>query len=153
MRRLPIPYPERAAAESFVAQHLGHLASDEVHGSSAFVGGQRAADEALAAFDVAGYAGRRSEVWPASRRGASRLSPYIRHGLLHLGEVFEHVAGGPRRDVEQFRDELLWQEYARHWYARLRDGAAVRVTPRVLRSSAATPSSDSSFLICIDSVG
>lgn len=104
---------------SFVAQHLGHLASDEVHGSSAFVGGQRAADEALAAFDVAGYAGRRSEVWPASRSGASRLSPYIRHGLLHLGEVFEHVAGGPPRDVEQFRDELLWQEYSRHWYARL----------------------------------
>jgi deoxyribodipyrimidine photo-lyase len=33
--------------------------------------------------------------------------------------VWDHVAGGPRRDVEKFRDELLWQEYARHWYARL----------------------------------
>jgi deoxyribodipyrimidine photo-lyase len=119
MRRLPIPTPELNAAEAFVAQHLGHLVSDEVRASSAFVGGQRAADAALAAFDVAGYAGRRNEVWPTSRRGASRLSPYIRHGLLHLSQVWEHVAGGPRRDVEKFRDELLWQEYARHWYARL----------------------------------
>jgi deoxyribodipyrimidine photo-lyase len=33
------------------------------------------------------------------------------------------VAGGPARDVARFRDELLWQEYARHLYARL--GSAV----------------------------
>jgi deoxyribodipyrimidine photo-lyase len=33
--------------------------------------------------------------------------------------VWSHVADGPRNDVEKFRDELLWQEFARHWYARL----------------------------------
>jgi deoxyribodipyrimidine photo-lyase len=33
--------------------------------------------------------------------------------------VWDHVAGGPQSDVTKFRDELLWQEYARHLYARL----------------------------------
>jgi deoxyribodipyrimidine photo-lyase len=119
MTELAVPDPGRAAAEGFVGRYLGHLASDVVRGSSSFTGGQSAADSALAAYDVTGYAARRNEVSPTSRRGASRLSPYIRHGLLSLPEVWDRVAGGPKRDVEKFRAELLWQEYARHWYARL----------------------------------
>jgi deoxyribodipyrimidine photo-lyase len=119
MTSLPPPRPGREAAEEFVARHLAHLVCDEVRGSGSFVGGQRAADAALAAYDVTGYAARRNEVSPPSRRGASRLSPYIRNGLLSLPDVWDHVADGPRRDVEKFRDELLWQEFARHWYARL----------------------------------
>jgi deoxyribodipyrimidine photo-lyase len=79
---------------------------------------------------VRGYAARRNEVWPVDRRGASGLSPYIRHGLLTLPRVWDHVAGGPARDVTTFRDELLWQEYARHLYARLGDA-----TQRSLRYS------------------
>ena len=73
---------------------------------------------------MTGYARRRNEVWPESRRGASRLSPYIRHGLLTLPRVWSHVAGGPEEDVAKFRDELRWQEYARHLYARM--GTATR---------------------------
>lgn len=127
-RILPPPEPGVDAASAFVQQHLGHLVCDDVRASGAFRGGQSAADAALAAFDVTGYAARRNEVAPAHRRGASRLSPYIRHGLLHLGRVWDQVADGPARDVQKFRDELLWQEYARHWYARLgaRTGRAVR---------------------------
>lgn len=81
-----------------------------------------AADAALAAFDVTGYATRRNQVLPQSERGASALSPYIRHGLLTLRRVWAHVGGGPSKDVAKFRDELMWQEYARHWY--LHHGAA-----------------------------
>lgn len=33
--------------------------------------------------------------------------------------MWDHVAGGPTRDVRKLRDELLWQEYSRHLYARL----------------------------------
>ncbi len=110
--------------EAWVQNHLGDLASDEVAGSAAFGGGQRAADAALADFDVAGYAAGRNEVLPAVARGASRLSPYIRHGLLQLRRVWDHVEGGPAPDVRKYRFELLWQEYARHWYARL--GSATR---------------------------
>jgi deoxyribodipyrimidine photo-lyase len=120
-----VPDPGRPAAEAFVEAHLGDLVTGPVLGSERFRGGQTAADAALAAFDVTGYAARRNEVLPESRRGASGLSPYIRHGLLPLRRVWEHVDGGPARDVEKFRDELLWQEFARHWYARL--GEATRV--------------------------
>lgn len=119
MTALPPPRVGRDAAEEYVARHLAHLVCDEVQGSGSFTGGQAAADAALAAFDVTGYATRRNEVYPPSRRGASRLSPYIRHGLLSLPDVWDHVADGPRRDVEKFRDELMWQEFARHWYAHL----------------------------------
>ena len=116
---LPVPVVGRASVAAWIAAHLAHLVDDEIVGSTRFTGGQRAADAALAAFDVAGYARRRNEVRPADRRGASALSPWIRHGLLSLSEVWAHVDGGPARDVEKYRDELLWQEDARHVYARL----------------------------------
>jgi deoxyribodipyrimidine photo-lyase len=116
---LPTPTTGREAAERFVAGHLGHLISDEPSGSLRFRGGQSAADDALDRFDVTGYERHRNEVFPTPQRGASGLSPYIRHGLLTLDRVWRHVDGGPRRDVAKFRSELLWQEYARHWYARL----------------------------------
>jgi deoxyribodipyrimidine photo-lyase len=108
----------------WVAEHLSGLFSGPPAASPAFVGGQAAADAALSRFDVGGYARQRNEVWPPERRGASRLSPYIRHGLLPLTRVWEAVEGGPPPDVAKFRDELLWQEYARHVYARV--GAANR---------------------------
>ena len=133
MTALPIPAAERTGVERWVAEHLGHLTDGPVAGSPVFRGGQRAADATLARFDVSGYAGRRNEVAPIDRRGASRLSPYIRHGLLRLDEVWEAVGGGPARDVQKFRDELLWQEYARHWYARLG-----RATGSPLRRAPAT---------------
>lgn len=122
MSRLPDPQiappePERGAVLRWVQQHLGHVVHDEVTGSR-IAGGQTAANQAMAAFDVSGYARRRNEVWPVSRRGASGLSPYIRHGLLALPDVWHAVADGPPADVSKFRDELLWQEYARHLYAR-----------------------------------
>jgi deoxyribodipyrimidine photo-lyase len=128
---LPPPPADPAGIDAWVDRHLGHLSSDDAPRSSAFRGGQTAADAALAAFDVSGYAARRNEVLPETARGASRLSPYIRHGLLPLPAVWDAVAGGPPRDVAKFRDELLWQEYARHLYARLgtRTAAGLRAEP------------------------
>ncbi|WP_375387240.1 FAD-binding domain-containing protein [uncultured Amnibacterium sp.] len=120
MPRLPAPDLDDAVA--WVAAHLGDLALEGPEGVAAsrrFTGGQAAADEAAAAFDVRGYASRRSEVLPVEDRGASGLSPFIRHGLLPLPRVWDAVQGGPARDVAKFRDELLWQEYARHVYARV----------------------------------
>ena len=117
-----LPTPTGSGAIAWVRQHLGHLTAegrDAITASRSFRGGQTAADAALAAFDVAGYASSRNEVWPWDRRGASRLSPYIRHGLLTLRQVWDHVGDGPARDRTKFRDELLWQEYARHLYCRL----------------------------------
>lgn len=117
--RLPLPETGAEHARSWVTRHLGDVAGDACPPSPRFRGGQGAAHRALAAFDVRGYAAARSAVWPTEHRGASALSPFIRHGLLPLRHVWEHVEGGPPRDVARFRDELLWQEYARHVYARL----------------------------------
>ncbi|WP_375483203.1 FAD-binding domain-containing protein [uncultured Jatrophihabitans sp.] len=105
----------------WVAEHLGHLAREGADGirPGAFAGGQAAADAALATLDITNYARRRSEVLPESRRGASRMSPYIRHGLLQLPEVWKAVGDAPPNDRRRYRDELLWQEYARHLYARV----------------------------------
>jgi deoxyribodipyrimidine photo-lyase len=105
-----------------VAAHLADLvaeAPDEILPSPRFRGGQRAADRAIEGLDVTGYSRNRNEAYPVGRRAASGLSPYIRHGLLTLARVWDAADGGPADDVERFRDELTWQEYARHWYARL----------------------------------
>jgi deoxyribodipyrimidine photo-lyase len=88
-------------------------------GLSSIKGGQTAADNALEALDITGYANNRSEVFPKSRRGASVLSPYIRHNLLTLPQVHRAVKIAPYKDREKFQDELYWQEYARHLYARI----------------------------------
>ncbi|MDL5157170.1 FAD-binding domain-containing protein [Actinomycetospora termitidis] len=117
--QLPVPEPGPDAAVAFVAEHLGDLTCDTPAASGAFRGGQDAADAALAALDVTNYARRRNDVWPPERRGASRMSPYIRYGLLPLPDLWEHVADAPQRDRTKYRDELAWQEYARHVYARL----------------------------------
>ncbi len=122
---LPLPPAhDVAAAARFVADHLGGLVADEVRASPRFRGGQAAADTALAALDITGYAARRNEVWPTERRGATAVSPYVRHGLLTLQELWDAVADAPPKDRSKYRDELLWQEYARHLYARL--GTATR---------------------------
>ncbi len=131
---LPVPPPGAAGAASWVAEHLGDLTREGAEGVAAsprFRGGQAAADEALARWDAAGYAARRNAVLPVERRGASGLSPYVRYGLLGLPRLHAHVAAAPAKDRQKFRDELLWQEYARHLYARLgdRNGADLRFSP------------------------
>ena len=142
-----VPTPERGSEAEWVRRHLGEVLRDEVT-PSPIAGGQRAADEALAAFHVRGYAARRNEVWPVDRRGASGLSPYIRHGLLTLPRVWDHVEGGPARDVESFRDELLWQEYARHLYARL--GEATQRSLRYAVDERGAPYDWPEGMACID---
>jgi deoxyribodipyrimidine photo-lyase len=135
--------------EGWVREHLSDLVEGEVRRSPAFRGGQTAADAALAAFDVTGYAADRNEVRPEGRRGASRLSPYVRHGLITLPSLWQAVAGGPPRDVAKFRDELLWQEYARHLCART--GGSASCLRFGVRERGAPPASDwSKGMACLD---
>ena len=106
-----------ADLESIVSHEFESLHSGG--GRSSIQGGQTAADHALSKLDITGYANKRSEVLPLAARGASVLSPYIRHNLLPLQRVWDRVSKAPFSDREKFRDELLWQEYARHLYARI----------------------------------
>jgi deoxyribodipyrimidine photo-lyase len=133
----PPPARDVAAAEQWVRDHLGTFVDDEVVGSPRFRGGQIAADGVLAALDISGYAAQRNEVWPQHRRGATAISPYVRHGLLSLPLLWGAVADAPARDRDKFRDELLWQEHARHLYARV--GSANREGLRRSSTGTSTP--------------
>jgi deoxyribodipyrimidine photo-lyase len=159
-RQLPIPSSDVQGVRDWVAKHLGHVStahSDPRRDApSAIRGGQGAADAALAHFEVRGYARRRNNVWPTKSQGASRLSPYIRHGLLSLQEVWDRVADGPEDDVVKFRDELLWQEYARHLYARVgaASGESLRFEVDERSAQPAVDVSDhpwSSSALCVES--
>lgn len=99
--------------QEFIGLYSGSL------GISSITGGQSAANEALANLDITRYAEDRSEVLPQEKRGASVLSPYIRHNILTLDQVYRAVKNVPFKDREKFRDELYWQEYARHLYGRI----------------------------------
>ena len=71
------------------------------------VGGRRAALAALAAFRPDGY-GRRNFL----DGNVSRLSAYLRHGMLSIREVADHVrrvARGAERDG--FLKQLAWREF------------------------------------------
>lgn len=103
--------------QKIIDQHFSGLHSGGAR--SSIKGGQSAADQALAKLDIRRYASDRSEVLPKNRRGATGLSPYIRHNLLTLKQVWDSVEDAPSKDREKYRDELLWQEYARHLYARI----------------------------------
>lgn len=103
---------EQILEENFKGLHSGGA-------RSSILGGQTAADAALARVDLKGYAKNRSQVLPTNHRGASVLSPYIRHNILPLREVWDRAGEFPFDDREKFRDELMWQEYARHLYARI----------------------------------
>jgi deoxyribodipyrimidine photo-lyase len=116
----PLPTPQFSSSVEWVERHLGHLVCDPgVEARPARRGGQRAADAALAALDITGYAKRRSQVHPVRSRGATVLSPYIRHGLITITEAADAVRDAPSADRRKFVDELWWQEYTRHLYARV----------------------------------
>ena len=85
---------------SVISEHFQGLYSGSL-GLSSIPGGQRAADQALARLDIRQYADQRSQVLPRERRGASVLSPYIRHNMLTLGQVHEAVSGAPRALPEE----------------------------------------------------
>jgi len=104
-------------SDEILERHFAGLHSGG--GKSQIRGGQTAANDALAELDITRYASDRSEVLPVSRRGATVLSPYIRHNLLTLKQVWAAVETAPWRDREKFQDELMWQEYSRHLYARI----------------------------------
>jgi deoxyribodipyrimidine photo-lyase len=85
------------------------------------LGGRREADEKLALFPASRYAGSRNFLDGA----VSRLSPYIRHGVITLREVRNNFAGRkPDGGVkmEKFIQELAWRDYWQRIYENIGNG-------------------------------
>ena len=148
---LPIPTFDDAAG--WVTEHLGHLVCDpDATAQPARRGGQRAADAALAALDVTGYAKLRSQVHPVRSRAATVLSPYIRHGLITLAEAAAAAAGAPAADKRKFIDELWWQEYTRHLYARVGARNAEPLRRQRARATPPWPQAVRDDMVCLQRV-
>ena len=84
-------------------------------GVSSFVGGRAAAEEHLQKFDAARYAATRNFLDGT----VSRLSPYIRHGVVTLREVLARF--GERRHYK-FVQELAWRDYWQRIYQEIGKG-------------------------------
>jgi deoxyribodipyrimidine photo-lyase len=80
------------------------------------------------------------------------LSPYIRHGLITLAEAVDAGREAPADDREKFVDELWWQEYARHLYARVGSSnrRPLRRRPTVAESRWTHPVDDD--MVCLAAV-
>ena len=81
-------------------------------------GGRAAAEAALRAIDPEGYA--RSRNFLDGR--VTGLSPYLRHGVLTLGEVRDAALAKAGAGAEKLVQELAWREYWQRVYVAL-DGA------------------------------
>ncbi|MDW8217906.1 MAG: hypothetical protein RML57_09970 [Acidobacteriota bacterium] len=84
-------------------------------------GGRTAAERQLNRFDARRY-GSRNHV---TRGHVSRLSPYIRHGVLTLREVRDTVFarfGRAGESIYKFVFELAWHQFWQEVYAELGDG-------------------------------
>ncbi len=88
--------------------------------ASAVRGGRAAAVEAMERFDPRPYAATRNHLDGA----VSRLSMYIRHGVLSLAEVREaaiHKAGDAQQ-MAKFVQELAWRDYWQRVWRHIGDG-------------------------------
>ena len=88
-------------------------------GLSPFVGGRAAAEDRLRSFQASRYAASRNFL----SGSVSRLSPYLRHGVLTLREVLAYVR--ERVDANRlykFIQELAWRDYWQRVYIDIGDG-------------------------------
>lgn len=95
--------------------HVARLADLPTTSPAPIMGGRIAAEAALAAIDPSAYAASRNFLDGA----VTRLSPYIRQGVLSLNEVRNHaLAVEPdQKKVEKFIQELAWRDYWQRVYA------------------------------------
>ncbi|HLP90650.1 MAG TPA: FAD-binding domain-containing protein [Nostocaceae cyanobacterium] len=87
---------------------------------SSIVGGRKAAKKALVKVHPANYAKTRNFLTGA----VTKLSPYIRYGVLSLREVRDHVLERVENpnDATKLINELAWRDYWQRLYIKLGTG-------------------------------
>lgn len=83
------------------------------------VGGRKSAEQLLDKVDAQHYAKSRNFLTGA----VTRLSPYIRYGVLSLAEIRKHILARVKPDAAtKLINELAWRDYWQRLYAKLGDG-------------------------------
>ncbi len=103
-------FENRAELAQYLAEQFPHAPGD----LSPIHGGAAAARRLLADFRPARYAATRNYL----SGSVSRLSPYIRHGVLTLRHVLHSVTAPSGKFVQ----ELAWRDYWQRLYAEWGDG-------------------------------
>ena len=112
-----IPLPTRFADRAAMLAHVVALSGRDDAAPAVpdiAAGGRKAAEAMLAKVDPRAYAASRNHLDGA----VTRLSPYIRHGVLSLDEVRNAALASVRdpKQAEKFIQELAWRDYWQRIY-------------------------------------
>ena len=110
-----IPLATRFDDRAALAEHVASLSNLTPPAEpSPIIGGRAAALSLLAAINPAQYSATRNHLDGA----VTRLSAYIRHGVLTLDEVRNHAldAVATPKQAEKFIQELAWRDYWQRLY-------------------------------------
>ena len=115
MNLLSTHFNNREDCRDYLHAHFTHLSPHD-HAISPIQGGHQAAQTALQQIDPIRYGKTRNHLNGA----VTRLSPYIRHGILNLADVRYHaLTRASPTQAESFIQELTWREYWRRVYGAL----------------------------------
>jgi deoxyribodipyrimidine photo-lyase len=107
-------FKNRSELVTYLREQFPQAADDHV---SNIPGGRKAAEEALRKIDPVAYAKTRN----FSDGNVTKLSAYIRHGVLSLGEIREYVLKRVKNpnDANKLIQELAWRDYWQRLYVKL----------------------------------
>ena len=114
MQQEPKQFADRQTLMAHVKNLSPSLADRGDAAASPIIGGRKAGEAALAQIDPIAYGDSRNFLDGA----VTRLSPYIRHGILSLNEVRNHALDrGDGKAIEKFIQELGWRDFWQRIYA------------------------------------
>jgi deoxyribodipyrimidine photo-lyase len=112
-------FNNRAELITYLREQFPQAAAVDDH-ISIISGGRKAAQQALEKVDPIAYAKTRNFL----TGDVTKLSPYIRHGVLSLREIREYILQRVKNpdDVNKLINELAWRDYWQRLYIKLGNG-------------------------------
>lgn len=113
MKRLDTLHDSRDALAEYLRDAFADILARDDSAISPYEGGQKAADTRLKAMDPVAYVRSRNFYDGA----VTRLSPYLRHGILHQETVRQAaIAQAPPKTIEKFIQEVAWRSFWQRVY-------------------------------------
>ncbi len=114
MKQLETDFNSREALTDYIRQELGGIVAESDTQVSPFKGSRIAAEERVNAIEAKAYV--RSRNFYSGK--VTRLSPYIRHGVITQEQVRRAaLSDAPAQEVEKFIQEITWRSFWQHVYA------------------------------------